>query len=284
MFKSLLFSVMLFCMAFAKAQTQDEIVAEGWLMYYSERASWHGSDIFLARFPEKRDLSGGYFSYTDPDTKKHKCVFFDQAADPGALVTISFDDSFVVEAAEVSTDARKLTPYEKELAALRKKTEETVDNDKSGFFTRYENTSLNVIPLIVDGKKKVYILTGTSVNGVVLFGNDYLLTFDKNNKLKSKKKLHNNLIPIEYDNNNLNATTMHSHMESTGELITATDICTLLLYGPYASWEAHYVISDDNVCIWNCKNEKLFVITRKAWEKIAKHQAEKAKTEEKDKE
>jgi len=46
--------------------------------------------------------------------------------------------------------------------------------------------------------KKVYVLTGPQQNGVVIFGNDYLLTFDKNNKLTLKKQLHRNIISIKF--------------------------------------------------------------------------------------
>ena len=268
MAKRLLFMIALFLAATANAQTKDEILAEGWLMYHSERASWYGTDIFMAKFPEKKDNIGGYFSYTENNS--HKCVFFDNEENPGVLATITFDDSFVVEVADVNTEPRKLPEHEKDLYTIRNVALEEVSKDT--LFKRYERTSLNFIPMIVKGKKKVYLLTGPSESGVVIFGNDYLITFDKKNKITSKKQLHKNIIPIEYGvKNNEHVTTMHSHTDSTGDLITATDICTLLLYGPYASWSSHIVISRKNVSIWSCKTEELLVMTASAWAEMNKN-------------
>lgn len=65
---------------------------------------------------------------------------------------------------------------------------------------------------------------------------------------------------------------MHSHLPETGDLITATDICTLKLYGKYAQWGQHYVISQENVSIWDCHKQALLVMTRKAWDRISKDQ------------
>lgn len=264
MTRSLLLLLTLLLITPFYAQDKEEILAEAWLLYNSERASWHGTDIFFAKYPEKKDIAGGYFSYSE--NKKHKCIFYDKEEDPTVLATITFDDSFVPEAADIDAASRKLNTKEKELFIIREKAfKESVDDT---LFKMYKNTSLNFIPLIVKDKKKVYVLTGPSISGVVILGNDYLITFDKKNNITSKKALHQNIIPIEYDNSINEVTTMHNHTEETGRLITATDVCTLLLYGPYANWKQHIVISKENVSIWDFSKEELLVMTRKAWEKI----------------
>lgn len=258
--------------AFSQSRDQDEILAEGWLLYNSERASWQGTDLFLARFPEKKEKIGGYFSYSEGN--KHTCIFYDREADPNVLGALTFDDSFVDEAADINVAPRKLTANEKDLYTIRQKAQEESVNDT--LFKHYKNASFNFIPVIIKNKKKVYVLTGPSVGGVVIFGNDYLIEFDKKNSIKSKKALHKNIIPIEYNpKEEKESITMHSHTESTGELITATDICTLLLYTPYANWGQHYVISKKNVSIWDCNKNILAVLTREAWEKIYKHEGVK---------
>lgn len=266
MVKSLLLFLLTILMTIPlSAQDREEILAEAWLLYHSERASWHGTDIFFEKFPEKKEITGGYFSYSED--KKHTCIFYDKSEDPTVLATITFDDSFVVEAADVNTTSRKLDVREKELFIIREKAFN--ESIKDTLFKRYQKTSLNFVPLIIKNKKKVYALTGPSVSGVVIFGNDYLITFDKKNNITSKKELHQNIIPIEYNNSVDEVTTMHSHTEETGDLITATDVCTLLLYGPYANWKKHIVISKENVSIWDCSKEELLIMTRKAWEKIS---------------
>lgn len=251
-------------LAQVKEKEKEEILAEGLILYNSEKASWHGTDIFLAKFPDKKEKAGGYFSYSDGT--RHTCIFFDNGKEPGVLASFTFNDNFVVEAAEVSGEVRAFTNTEKDLYTIRTRALELSRSDT--LFKRYNNTNLNFIPIITKKEKKVYALTGPSVTGVVVFGNDYLITFDKKNNIKEAKKLHNNIIPIDYSDNQNEETTMHSHNHTTGDLITPTDVCTLMLYGPYTHWKQHIVISQENVCIWDCTRDELFIMTREAWEKI----------------
>jgi hypothetical protein len=111
---------------------------------------------------------------------------------------------------------------------------------------------------------------------VIIFGNDYLLTFDQNNKLLLKKQLHKNIIPIFYGGKEQEGKqiegTIHSHLPETGEFITATDICTLMLYEKFAKWNTHNVISEKYLNIWNCKTDRLIVVEMSAVDKIKKDQ------------
>ena len=112
---------------------------------------------------------------------------------------------------------------------------------------------------------------------MVIIGNDYLLTFDKKNNLIKKKQLHANIISIKYMKEEDEAVTMHTHIRKTGNFITATDICTLLLYERFAKWKQHIVISEDYVCLWDCKTDKLLTLTKKVWDKIYKDQEKRHK-------
>jgi len=255
------------------SQTEEEILSEAKLLYYSEKASWIGTDILLEKFPEKRNQLGGYFSYSEDNN--HKCIFFNNDSLPIVLATIAFDNSFTPENTNINITEREFTAYENDLYIIRKKTLSEISSDT--LFKKYNNTNLNPVPIISEKKKKVYILTGPVVSGVVVLGNDYLLVFDKNNNLKSKECLHKNIIPITYNDETKDAVTIHSHLESTGDLITATDICTIMLYEKYAHWKTHYVISNKNVSIWNCVTDQLFVMTRKAWDRINESQNENNK-------
>jgi len=111
-------------------------------------------------------------------------------------------------------------------------------------------------------------MTGPSKVGVVLFGNDYLLTFDKNDNLTAKKAIHRNLIPIHFEENMEVEASVHSHSRETGDFITPTDVCTLMLYGRYAQWKKHYVMSARYVSIWDCEQETLRIVTTEDFEKI----------------
>ena len=246
----------------------DPIVEEGKLLYRCEMASWYGTDLFLEAYPDRSNI-GGYFSYVDDDLAK--CVFFSREDNRKVIGTIVFDASYDLASAEVNLEERTFSTKENDLYEMRLNALEVIRTDT--LFKVYEKIRLNLIPLISQGEKKVYVLSGPQENGVVVFGNDYLITMRKNNKVKRYKKLHNNIIPIGYGDPDVNVVlTVHSHNKETGPFITATDICTLMLYAKFAGWETHNVVSSDYVNFWNCETNTLMVLTKEAVEKINQHQ------------
>nr|WP_315149754.1 hypothetical protein [uncultured Flavobacterium sp.] len=241
------------------------IVREGKMLYRSEMSSWYGTDLFLEKFKDQSKI-GGYFSYSEENITK--CIFVSKENNLKVIGTIIFDNSFDISKAITDLNERSLNETEIKYLNLRKKSIEIISNDT--LFKQYENMNLNVIPIINNGENKVYVLSGPKKNGVVIFGNDYLIEFDKSYNVKSKKQLHKNIIPIEYKNDDgKDAETMHSHLPETGDFITATDICTLMLYEKFAKWKNHIVVSKKYVSIWNCKTDELFVMTSDAMKEIA---------------
>lgn len=247
------------------------LVAEGKLLYKSEMASWYGTDLFLENYKNRENI-GGYFSYSENDLSK--CIFFSKSASPKVIGTISFDSTYNVKTAKIDLIERELTPNENDLFVIRQIALSAANSDT--LFKRYKNTNLNFIPLISENEKKVYILTGPQQNGVVIIGNDYLLTFDKDNKLTQKKQLHQNIIPFYFGGENEEGMpadqAWHSHSPETGDFITPTDICTLMLYGKLAKWKTHSVVSKKYLNLWDCENEQLTVIPMDAIDKIYKDQ------------
>lgn len=244
---------------------KSPIVTEGKKMYRSEMASWYGTDIFLEKYPGQRANIGGYFSYTNDDITK--CLFFSKSETPKVLATISFDSSYNTSTAIIDDEQRAFTSYENDIYLIRKKALAIINSGT--LFKTYQNTNLNLIPIINETEKKVYVLTGPESNGVVIFGNDYLLTFDNDNNLIEKKQLHKNIITINYGQADANVVgTMHTHLPETGDFITSTDICTLMLYEKFAKWNQHYVISENYVSIWDCEKNMLETLTREAWDKM----------------
>ncbi len=274
--------IALFCILFLhNSQAQNNlsekaqpIVEEGKRLYKSEMASWYGTDLFLAEFKETEKI-GGYFSYTEGEVSK--CIFFTKGEKPEVVGTISFDSTYSTETAIVDLKIRVFTANEQALFEIRDAALKEVRTNE--MFLNYENTSLNLIPMISDGEKKVYILTGPKNTGVVIFGNDYLITFKKNNKIDKMKTLHKNILPVEYggkdDENAVGA--IHSHLPETGDFITATDICTLMLYSRYTRWKTYTVVSEKYMNLWNCETNTLLVLPMKSVEKIVKDQKERNK-------
>lgn len=255
--------------AFAKkdlVKIAAEIEAEGMMLYRLEKASWHGTDLFLEKYPY-RDNVGGYFSYMDQDTPK--CIFVAKTSDPQVIGTIIFNKDFDLEQAKVIMTGRALTPIEQDIFELRKAAFDAMKTEafKMSYF---KNTNPNIIPVVRGKDRKVYILTGPTNEGVIILGNDYLLDFDAKNKLKSAKQLHKNLIPLEYEKGTEGAVSIHNHSPETGDFITATDICTLMLYSDIAGWKQHYTISKKYCSIWDVKKQTLIIITTDAMKKILK--------------
>lgn len=265
--------VLMVAVSYGQTNEEAEIVAEGKKLYKSEMASWYGTDIFLEKFSDRRQNTGGYFSYVNYDSVI--CIFFSKDETPKVIGTFTFDSTYNTNTAGIDGEERELTNKELDLLTIRQIAINEFQTDT--LFKSYKDMSPNFIPLHDEKGKRVYILTGTHQQGIVVFGNDYLLIFDNDNKLKEKRPLHKNLIVAEYgkQGDKLILATMHTHLPETGDLITATDICTLMLYEGFAKWGQHFVISDKNVSIWDCKNDQLTVITRKAWDKIYNDQKKK---------
>lgn len=260
---------------YAKKPDSEKILKEGKLLYRLEKASWFGTDDFLANYPDKRDSIGGYLSYATPDNMINT-IFFSRYNPNHILIRYHFDSLPVQTPISVDTYQKKATSIEEDLIAIRQDAIDKISENSDGFFTFYEETSLNPIPLITEKEKKVYILTGPQVSGVVLIGNDYLLSYDEKNNFIEKRKIHNSLIQTPYKSDseeNKIKTTYHSHVNS--EVIDPTDICTLLLYKDYVEWKQHYVISKDYVSIFDLEKEQLVILTKKAWDKMNGNKKEK---------
>ena len=136
---------------------------------------------------------------------------------------------------------------------------------------------LNLVPIIEKNIKRVYVLTGTNLHGIVIFGNDYLINFDAGNNVTSAKSLHRNIIPayLKTDSGKVQTSGVHAHIPPTDEFITATDICTLMLYEKSTTWETYNVVSKNYFSIWDCKKNELVIMTMEAIKKIEADQAER---------
>ncbi|MFH1052427.1 MAG: hypothetical protein V1779_16030 [bacterium] len=253
-----LFSFMsLFCQKSIYEQAKL-IEDEGRKLYKLEMASWYGTDIFRDKYTNNKDV-GGYFSYIIKDSIR--CIYFSNYENPKVIGSFTFDTTFNLTTTSIDLSERDFTKFEFDLYEIRQKSKVEVFTDT--LFKHFKITNFNLIPIVEIGTRKVYILTAPIDNKVIIFGNDYLLEFDYNNNLLSKKKLHNNIISIENDTNTV--FTYHGHNSQTGDLITATDICTILLYNRFTKWKYHAVMGKDYVSVWDYRLDKLFIFTKEEW-------------------
>lgn len=61
---------------------------------------------------------------------------------------------------------------------------------------------------------------------------------------------------------------MHSHKSPSSELITDTDLCTLMLYQPLTKFKTYTITSDSYVSVWDCEERTLVIMTRKQFKKM----------------
>lgn len=256
----------------AQNKKTEKILEEGKMLYRMEKASWYGTDLFFEHFPYFSEQIGGYVSYQN-EQQKIITVFYDRNNPENILVRFIFDHLPSVNSFETDTMNQKVTDLEKDLIALRNDAKNRLYKNEDEFFKYYQNTSFNLIPLVQGKNKRVIVLTGPQMSGVVLLGNDYVLNYDKNNQFKSKEKLHESIIEYPYqsdDKENPLEATLHTHI--LDDYITSTDICTLLLYKEFLEWKKHFVIGQKTVSIFDMETESLFTMKKKDWEKIRNHQ------------
>jgi hypothetical protein len=252
-----------------------DITAEGKMLYQSEMASWYGTDIFLEKYKHLQSLAGGYLSY---DTGKGmNNIFFGKGNDPQVLITISFDYSPNPQNYTADTTRRPFNTTEQELYAIRRAAVNCIQTDT--LFKHYNNTGTNVIPVNYRNSKKVYIITSPEQNGLVIMGNDYVIDFDKHNQITDKKKIHQSIIVAQTGGKDIQVSAMHNHLPITGDYMTPTDVCTLMLYGKHTSWENYMVISQNYVSLWDVKKQSLVILTVDAWKKITADVAKRNLTE-----
>lgn len=267
--KNFLLIYFIFCgiTAFSQSKKTEKILNEGKLLYRLEKGSWYGTDDMLERFSTKKDSVGGYLSYETSDNKINT-IFFSRYNPDKILIRYQFDSLPKQIPIKIDTVNQKPTELESDLIAIREDAKKRVYENDDNFFTFYQNTAMNFIPLIKDKEKKVFVLTGPQISGVVLIGNDYVLNYDKKNNFKDKAKIHNSILQFPYksDGESPMETTIHSHVIT--DYISSTDICTLLLYKDYVEWKQHIVISEKKVSIFNLEKETLFTMKTKDWKKL----------------
>jgi len=255
-------------LAYCKDPDGEKVLALGKHLYKLEKASWNSTDHFLASYPDKVDSIGGYLSYLGEDNFVYS-IFFSRYNNDYILARYKFENTPTKAPILIDTENHISTENERILITIRQDALNRVSENSDNFFSFYQKTSLNLIPIIYENERNVYILTGPQENGYVLIGNDYKLTYSKKNKFIEKKKLHNSLISIPYSQNGQEiVTTMHSHVVS--EIIDPTDICTFLLYKEFVTWKEHIVFGKEYVSIFNLEKETLVILTREAFEKMNK--------------
>jgi hypothetical protein len=260
-----LLSVLMIGNAMAQDKLQDEVkpvITEGKAIYELEMANRVGNNLFKSSYKGK-EVVAGFVSY--PSNENIVTVFYSAGEKPKALGSIVFDKSFEADASKMELGTRDLTPAESELMKLNIKASNLTQDAEA--FTLPSGAKFDLVPMISANTRKVFVLTESTKEGIVIFGNDYLLTFDSKLNVTDKKSLHKNMAAVEYDKDAGTANdkgSTHTHLAQEGEMVTATDIATLFLYEKSTKWSQHTFISENYIFFWNYGTHDLQVITKAA--------------------
>lgn len=229
----------------------DSILVEGNLLYYYEKSTWVAYDMANSD-PLIKSKFESYLTYQTGRAIKtiilgknlEKCVA------EYTFIT-DYDTPDITQ-----FDERPLSPYEKKLIYMRERIMNQLGKEEYGIQVP-EGFSLNFILIPFEKKYKLYILTGTSKPNIIPFGNDYLFIADDYGNIEKWRKFHNGLIPTEIGSKNTTQI-FHTHT-SSNPLISATDICTFMLYGPLYDLEEFVVVSEDRDMLYELESNTILV-------------------------
>jgi hypothetical protein len=258
----------------SRERVEQETLREGLALYQSERASWVATDIYLASVVDRSELSG-YLSYAVGDSVR--TVFFGHGAPnsgtsaPPVLADFTFPQNDIQLETSRRGRNRSASAEEQRLFGLR---QQVIGELKTGKllgepYRVPAQCNLNVVVLGGDAPR-AYLIAGPKESGVVPIGNDYLLAFNKQDRLNRAEKLHNSYLPFRVDPKIGNVESgMHTHLPAH-PYITATDICSLLLYRHVFPVAQHLVIGPKDVSILSMEPTRLSIIDKKVFERINK--------------
>uniref|UniRef100_S0DG92 Uncharacterized protein n=1 Tax=termite gut metagenome TaxID=433724 RepID=S0DG92_9ZZZZ len=209
----------------------DSILMEGNLLALYERAAWAAGDLFHAQGDGMTNRFGGYLVYHD-ENKDIKVIFADgtRRDELNCIYEVVFFDDPENPMADSAAE-REFTEWESELWTIR----DVITGQFSEIeIADYESFSLNHITFPIPGGYRMYLISGTTLNGIFPFGNDYFFDADPKGNIVKWRKMHSRLIaePMEYEGHTVVEIT-HSHLLSE-PFITPSDVCTFQLYAPYS--------------------------------------------------
>ncbi len=264
--KSILFSfigLLLAIGSFAQDKLKSEIEPVktlGRTIYKIEMANQLSNELIPQKYKGKEKVVG-HFSMIE--SENIKTVFYAKGDKPKVLGTITYESTFDEKNAQVDLTEREMTESELDLMKLTKAAN-LVIADASSFNTP-PNTRLTLVPINSKGEHKVYVMTISEKIGEVIFGNDFLLSFDNKYVLQSKVPLHKNMAAVTFDPeggkvNDRNS--QHVFVPETGDMITGTDFAILLLNEKATQWSHHAFISEKYLFFWNYAMNDLQIVPK----------------------
>lgn len=217
----------------------DSILLEGNLLYRYEKAAWISVDMAK----EKKEVKKEFFSYLvyhENDTvralilnKKSECIY-----------ELRFVFQFDNPISELVL-TRALSIKEQKMLTTKTTIIKNIVDQKIPIGCP-DGYGLNMILMPKDEGYKLYIITGANKSGIIPFGNDYLFFTDDTGNILSWKRFHSRLIALDSKgpDGEVVREMVHSHLR-TEPFISATDICTFMLYAKLCGQTSFQVLSTE---------------------------------------
>ena len=221
------------------ATINDSILQEGLRLYTYEKLSWMASDLLAEHATV--DLSSIRGSAVQLDDKGKLTHFYCRQDSVVFSCTIDLNDFTL----SWDNTVRPMTEDDRDAVHFRSEMINRIIETYGDSIYTIQDGSIN-IDLIWLGTDnlRAYLLQGTTLNGVIPFGNDYYVDIDRDGNLIEFHRFHHSYIPIDIRQAGENTQVLeviHSHTVDN-PFFTPTDICTALLY-------AHDLYGMKSVCI-----------------------------------
>jgi hypothetical protein len=235
----------------------DSIVKEADLLYAYEKVAWNASDLMVSD-SHLRSNCGGYLVYHSNDTlfATFYNKLYEERIAKYYFTFANLEKPFLSE-----TESAHFSVLEKDLLDIKLTILGQLSEKKFNVGVP-EGYSPNFDMIKQKDGYRFYIIMGTSENGVIPFGNDYLFIADKEGNIDSWQKFHSRVIPAGCTgpNGEKVVSAIHSHLKTT-PYITATDICTFRLYADMCGMKEFMVLStaNDEYYKYNIETNKITI-------------------------
>jgi len=240
----------------------DSILQEGYTLYLYEKIAWVSTDEFIERIENKSGVRQVVF----PSSENELSALFFRESDSTAVFSFKMD--LEARAATMEAEPRPLTDLEKGAIQLKTILREKIEDSDIPISNNPDaagDLNLEILPL--DGLIRLYLLQGTTLNGLIPFGNDITVDFDEDLNLITWRREHNTFIPAQLNPDEEIGVFFHTHVPDK-PFISPTDICTFLLYGhDLYGMNTFSVLSTafDRVFTFNAEEFTISVKTLEEW-------------------
>ena len=209
------------------AVINDSILQEGQWLYIYQKLSWMTSDLFAEHATV--DLSSVDGSATQLDDNGNLTLFYYSQDSVMFSCTLDMND-FSLSWDET---VRPMAEDERNAAHIRSSIlNHILETYGDSIYTIQDGLTCIDLICLDTNRIRVYLLTRTTLDGVIPFGNDCYVDIDIDSNLIEFHRFHHSYIPIDIrqtGDDTQAVEVIHSHTVDN-PFFTPTDICNALLY------------------------------------------------------